>query len=102
MIFSRVTFVAHSDVMDGDEAPIRQGFLCPFCFRDMREPRSLQNHVFEVHPENKEAVEIFKGLLFSDFIDCLYINFCRNGRAGEGEISEYRFVVESTGIERDS
>ncbi|KAE9556221.1 hypothetical protein FO519_000560 [Halicephalobus sp. NKZ332] len=47
--------------MDGGEAPIRQGFLCPFCFRDLCEPRLLENHVFEVHPENKEAVEVFKG-----------------------------------------
>uniref|UniRef100_A0AC34GQT6 FYVE-type domain-containing protein n=1 Tax=Panagrolaimus sp. ES5 TaxID=591445 RepID=A0AC34GQT6_9BILA len=48
-----------------NSSEIRQGFLCPFCFRDLCDSNALYKHVEENHQEtssiNSDAIDALKG-----------------------------------------
>uniref|UniRef100_A0A7E5A1E5 FYVE-type domain-containing protein n=1 Tax=Panagrellus redivivus TaxID=6233 RepID=A0A7E5A1E5_PANRE len=50
--------------MESNGGEIRQGFLCPFCFRDLCTGEALVKHVEEVHPDNpayNDTIDALKG-----------------------------------------
>jgi rabenosyn-5 len=51
--------------MDYNGSEIRQGFICPFCFRDLCDSNALYKHVEENHQEtssiNNDAIDALKG-----------------------------------------
>ena len=51
--------------MDNNGSEIRQGFICPFCFRDLCDSNALYKHVEENHQEtsyhNSDPIDALKG-----------------------------------------
>lgn len=47
--------------MMAEANPVREGFLCPICHKDLRSPQNLIAHFQDIHSEEQDILKSIKG-----------------------------------------